>query len=395
MKIACIGNMNNNNFALMRYLRDLGADAHLLLFENEFEHFLPTHDTWEIERWNLFIHKLPFGNNPRHVVSKSAKIIRDSLSGYTHIIGSGLAPAFAFKAGRSLDIFYPYCSGIEWVGVLPSQNKKFSLKYLFHRWIKRQQVFGISSAKNSTNLDFGDMTDQAFSEIGVEYLPIGVPMVYTGGTIKDLEPQELKDIVSRIQESDFVVISHARHEWRRSESPFSHFSDIWKRNDLLINAFSQYLKKAKSESPLLVMFAYGNDVDASKSLVEELGISKNVLWLNRMPRKWIARILEVATICVGEFTRNGVWGGTAWEGLAAGKPVMQSINFSSEFYQDKCGHDLPPFLGVNTVDDVLEHLINCENSPRDFSLLGQRGKEWFERYQGKELAGKYLRLLNK
>ena len=33
MKVALIGNMNNNNFSIMRYFRDLGIDAHLILFK--------------------------------------------------------------------------------------------------------------------------------------------------------------------------------------------------------------------------------------------------------------------------------------------------------------------------------------------------------------------------
>lgn len=33
MKIALIGNMNNNFFSITRYLRDLGCDAHLY-YEN-------------------------------------------------------------------------------------------------------------------------------------------------------------------------------------------------------------------------------------------------------------------------------------------------------------------------------------------------------------------------
>ena len=45
MKIVILGNMNNNGFALMRYLRDLGADAHLFLFANDgtgsLSHFAP------------------------------------------------------------------------------------------------------------------------------------------------------------------------------------------------------------------------------------------------------------------------------------------------------------------------------------------------------------------
>ena len=54
MKIAFVGNMNNNNFAIMRYFRDLGADAHLVLWADDgrgpLEHFVPENDTWEIDR---------------------------------------------------------------------------------------------------------------------------------------------------------------------------------------------------------------------------------------------------------------------------------------------------------------------------------------------------------
>ena len=35
MKIGLIGNMNNNNFAFLRYLIDLGYDAKLIIFKNE------------------------------------------------------------------------------------------------------------------------------------------------------------------------------------------------------------------------------------------------------------------------------------------------------------------------------------------------------------------------
>ena len=35
MKIAILGNMNNNGFSIMRYLRDIGEEADLLLFEDD------------------------------------------------------------------------------------------------------------------------------------------------------------------------------------------------------------------------------------------------------------------------------------------------------------------------------------------------------------------------
>ena len=66
MKLGLIGNMNNNNFAMMRYFRDLGADAHLLLYSNDgkdsLNHFTPEADTWEIEQWTPFIHQTDIPN---------------------------------------------------------------------------------------------------------------------------------------------------------------------------------------------------------------------------------------------------------------------------------------------------------------------------------------------
>lgn len=46
-RVALVGNMNNNHFALLRYLRDLGVNATLLMFSNEAAHFYPQQDTWQ------------------------------------------------------------------------------------------------------------------------------------------------------------------------------------------------------------------------------------------------------------------------------------------------------------------------------------------------------------
>ena len=66
MKIALIGNMNNANFAIMRYFRDLGADAHLLLYANDgqkaLSHFKPECDTWSMDKWQPFVHRTTLPN---------------------------------------------------------------------------------------------------------------------------------------------------------------------------------------------------------------------------------------------------------------------------------------------------------------------------------------------
>ena len=61
MKIAVLGNMNNNGFALMRYLRDIGQEADLLLFDDDEDnyssHFSLKADTWHLEKWKKYVKK--------------------------------------------------------------------------------------------------------------------------------------------------------------------------------------------------------------------------------------------------------------------------------------------------------------------------------------------------
>ena len=71
-RIAIIGNMNNNGFSLLRYFRDLGADAYLLTFSTDgvgnLSHFSPEADTWDIDNWKAFIRPLGMPNNSRGIL---------------------------------------------------------------------------------------------------------------------------------------------------------------------------------------------------------------------------------------------------------------------------------------------------------------------------------------
>ena len=45
IKVALIDNMNNNFFAMCRYLRDANIDAYLYTISSKDDHFLPQADT--------------------------------------------------------------------------------------------------------------------------------------------------------------------------------------------------------------------------------------------------------------------------------------------------------------------------------------------------------------
>ena len=398
MKVALVGNMNNNNFALMRYLRDLGVDAHLLCFDNELDHFGPEHDTWHLAKWQRFIHALPFGDNPRHLLLKSGALIRNALREYPFTIGSGLTPALFRKAGLELSIFFPYSAGIEWVGLLPSDGRPFSPTHLFHRWVRRCQMAGLRRhTRFCTSLDLSGTTEECFHRLGVPFQPLGIPMVYNREQPAPADiPAEIRQAKAQMAGRDLVIFSQARHYWRpRAADPWSMRPGFLKRNDLLFRAFAEYLPGARRKNPLLVLLKYGPDVEASQELVTELGIQSRVLWLPRMSRKHLVYLLAGADFVVGEFTGEGIWGGTAWEGLAAGRPVFQAVNYKPEDYRRKAGHELPPLIHVAQVSDIVNHLRRFETVPEEYTEIGRQGAVWFNRHQGIELVRDYVRLLER
>lgn len=198
MKVAFIGNMNNNNFALMRYFRDIGIDAHLLLTlddgKNTLTHFTPDADTWEIERWSPYIHQTIIPNatfaaldGPLNAFLKiylnfksffypqaqtldpvTREQILIAFSEYDKLVGSGIMPAVLLRINRGLDLFYPYSTGIEFLGSFEftSGMKFFGRRRFYGNIIRRRQLAGIFRAGCVVNPD-GEITGKICTDMGI------------------------------------------------------------------------------------------------------------------------------------------------------------------------------------------------------------------------------------
>ena len=353
MKVAFIGNMNNNNFALMRYFRDLGADAHLFLWHNDgigsLSHFTPESDSWEIERWSKYIHQTDlsntlssvFGDPKRLTLPVSAKRILSQIGGFDAYVGSGIAPALLARAGIYLDIFYPYSTGVEFVGIAPSGKSIKSeniLRRIILSYLKMKQVKGIRKSKYCLNAELGP-TQFTLDSLGVNTLPLAIPMVYNLEQLSESKVSpKLTELKSVLRASDFKVFSHGRQLWKKTDE----YSDVdWlgmnKNNDWLIQGFSDFIKYKKAINPFLVLLDYGPDAKETRKLCAELQIEQHVIWLPKMSRKEILFALSLCDVGTGEFivNRGCIWGGTGWETLSSGKPLLQTFNFSKEeFFQN-------------------------------------------------------------
>ncbi len=381
MRVALIGNMNNNYFSLMRYLRDAGVDAELLLFADEINHFLPENDTWDIEKWKPYIKQTKIsGGALGQYFKMSATDIRKEFEGYDYYIGCGFAPAYFYKAGMKLDLFTPYCVGIEYTYRI---TKTKAVHYLKEKIEAYYQVKGL---KHNTKV-VGTIDEESrikADKIGVKTKSLPLLMIYN----KERATGDEDFITNSIQKFNQhypVVFSHVSH--------FPKGSRTWeiKRNDILIKGFADFAKETDT-NPLLVLFSYGEAVEASKQLIEELGITDKVLWLPVMSRKKIMRLLEHVHFGGGEFG-GAVWGGTGWEFMAKGVPFFQYVDMPDSVFEANTGMKMPPFFNTNNSAEISRLLQTYTSDKAKLTANGQALKAWFDKEAGQELANSYINIL--
>lgn len=429
MKVAIIGNMNNNNFSLMRYFRNLGIDAHLFLNYNDgignSNHFTPDSDTWDIDKWSKFIHHTQLNEDPISVFNFPISSIlflrlflrkklnnkldllypitkgniKKSFEGYSYFIGSGITPAILQRVSISLDIYYPYAIGVEWLSdpvFLKKTNSTNPITKAISKLIVKKQILGIKKSKNIICSD-KSLSLAALKKIDVNPLFTFFPMVY------NLEPHPIKVINSEISKLlnlltsvDYSILSHSRQKWVR---PPNINIDEWigqsKNNHWLIKAFAELYKKNIVKSPLLILFEYGDDVEKSKELCSQLGITKCVFWMKKTTRKEILFLLSKVDIGVGEFydLPNLLFGGTGYEILSSGIPLIQGFNFSENTFNETYNIPPPPLLAVKKEQDVYKHLVKMAVNPSERTKTGIESKKWFDTYCGIGLAEKWLQIL--
>jgi glycosyltransferase involved in cell wall biosynthesis len=424
MKVAFLGNMNNNNFALMRYFRDLGIDAHLLLFSNDgvgcLEHFKPEDDTFNLNKWSYFIHQTKIFNGPNHVLPYIIQLVLfplinfrnkvlgrnlriDSLSkcelnkildSYDKIITSGYAPAILYRIERPVSIFYPYAIGVEGVNRIYAPPYKSFLNRLIFEYARYIQIRGLKRSDNILNAEIG-LTQDVLLKLGLKCRNLAIPMVYVDCDMpQDIVDDHIREICNELKECKLSVLMHSRLAWNEEICKKNALHS--KNNHWVIRAFKELKRMNPKLKAKLIILEYGPDIDNTKKLIEELNLGESTLWVKKTSRKNIMWLLQSVTLACGEFIDlpKIIWGGTGWEVLASGIPLLQGFKFKEGEFEEILGYPPPPLLPVTKEADILFHFLNLCDDPCKAKSIGIGGKKWFEQYNGVSLSKKWLELLN-
>mgnify|MGYP003966784529 CR=1 FL=1 len=393
IKIALIGNMNNNFFGIKRYFEDFGFECTLFNYNNLPDHFHPKNDTWKFDKHEKSIVTLNYGNPYLEVFPKEDKTVFED---FDICIGDGFTPFYFEKMGLELDIFVPYGSDLSELPFKMEINFKsikfFLISILHNLFICRKQLKGIRKTTQIITINHIKFLKEAFQKINRTSLPWSTPMVYLEKENKNIDFSKYVEI-SVFEEFSFRIFSHSRQSWgdKKEEKKGND-----KGNDELIRGFYQFNKKYKNSC--LVLFEYGPSIHKSKILIDELGIKNNVIWVKKMPRKYILALIKKFSSIGADQFKTGYFGSTCYELMSQGTPVLNYVKWTPQEFKEKVGRPFPPIINVNKSINISKALEKYYLDENQLKRLSHESEEYFVKYLGKGAALKYkdevLRLFN-
>lgn len=158
----------------------------------------------------------------------------------------------------------------------------------------------------------------------------------------------------------------ARHHWREGNASWL------KGNDVLIRGAAEAASLGCRFR--LVMVEWGQELDLSRLLIDELGLTDRVVWLRPMHRRAMWSVLAGAEGVIDQFGASAV-GGIGLEAMAFGKPLISRIEGAqlSAFFQTN-----PPILEASTPAQIARRIGQVLTNPAMRSEVGRAGQQWMQ-----------------
>lgn len=382
LKIAFIGNMNNNNFAMARYLRDEGYDCQLFLFNDEFSHFHPKCDTYDFD-YQGWVKQLSWGSE-QQVLNADRNSISVDLEPYDVLVGCGLAPAFLAKANRALDVMIPYGFDIWEATHYRVAAPHYLARHLSSVYFQRKGLAKVKNFNLCNSEDDYAKRCKLYSPKAVIW-EFGVPMVYDrqySSAATSVDTHWMNAFTKIRNENDLMVVAHGRHVWGDINGKST------KGNDILIDGWALFCERHPEIRKTLVFMEYGLGVRDSKSYIAKRGLESSICWLPSMYRKDLMPGLAMADMVAAEFIHSWIGGGVIYEALVAGKPLLMH---STEHADSAKGKALYPIYNAKTPEEIAARLQEYVENPERGRQMGMEGQQWYRANVVQKSISRYAR----
>lgn len=417
MRVLHVGNIANNGYNNAKFLRRKGIDADVLCysythvmgqpewedadFEGEVDEFHPDWDSVDLRgfvrpgwfkqdfvktdfslRWRV-ISKVPGGRSVlrgrqrlwklRHLLRARAgfervdakagdfgvhytvkKWFTEAFEGYDIIHANGTDPIFAWLFARQPYVAFEHGTMRDIPFEETARGRLLSVAYrqAAHVFITNPDV--ISSAKRL------GLSNYAFIPHPVDetkYRP---------------QPSPLRVELEAKYDADLILFSPSRHSWEI------------KGNDRVLRAFARL--HADYPRAILMTADWGTDMQASRKLAEELGISDRLVWTPPLNKARLIRHYNAADVILDQF-HIGTFGTVTPEAMACEKPVI--IRFDESIH-DWCWPVMPPVLNATTEHEIYAHLAALAGDPAYRAEVGRAGRAWVVAHHGWERVADQL-----
>ncbi len=182
--------------------------------------------------------------------------------------------------------------------------------------------------------------------------------------------QEQNGLLQELQ-ANMILFHPTRQDWVEGTG----YAD--KANDIFLRAFASLRQKGLRLG--LVCCEWGANIDESKKLIDQYGVSEHVRWMKPLGVIAYTRMCKMANIVVDQFKLGG-FGGVTFKALAAGTPVMAYVNvqqISSRYAE------LPPVINCQTEAEITHQLSYWYNRRSELEELGMSGRAWMKKFHNK------------
>lgn len=203
--------------------------------------------------------------------------------------------------------------------------------------------------------------------------------------------ENIEDLYQRYN-TNFIAFHPPRQHWTEKrgddwQNGVEFFQDWEKGNDIFIKGFAKFVLEVNPKA-LAIFILWGKKIEESKRLINELGISQNIIWLKPMHNYNMIKVIKSSDILVDQFTL-GAFGSTMPKGLMCHKPAMMYLNESLHKW---CLDKMPPILNVKNEMEVFYSLKTLYEDKVYVHKLQDDALLWYRKYHSNNFV--YQKLLS-